>query len=258
MNVEPSPRRPSARCGTRSGASRSPSSRRSRSPPVPRSTPTASRRRSSRPPTRRRNRVDAARADRRRDTAERQRVLRRLGQRARPVHHSARLGDGGETLAVVKSGADPIYGVAFIDVANLYADGCRWTLVEPPVGTDRRRPRFRVREGARTSRADRRRAPSPSTASTGSSSSSPFLDYAGGRLQGRHVRSRRRPTTPARTPAQGGGSELLGRRRPNQQNQAMILDVDGARLVIFTGHPPDISAQDRADLDAIVASLQIG
>ena len=39
-----------------------------------------------------------------------------------------------ETLAVVKSGADPIYGVAFYDVANIYADGCRWELVDPPVG----------------------------------------------------------------------------------------------------------------------------
>ena len=41
-----------------------------------------------------------------------------------------------DTLAVVKSGADPIFGVAFYDVANIYTDGCQWKPVDPPVGAD--------------------------------------------------------------------------------------------------------------------------
>jgi hypothetical protein len=39
-----------------------------------------------------------------------------------------------EEVFVLRSGADPKPGVAFFDVANIYADGCRWVPLQPPVG----------------------------------------------------------------------------------------------------------------------------
>ena len=45
---------------------------------------------------------------------------------------------------------------------------------------------------------------------------------------------------------------------PKQQNEIWILDVDGTRLVILAGYPPNISTQERADLDAIINSIKIG
>ena len=45
---------------------------------------------------------------------------------------------------------------------------------------------------------------------------------------------------------------------PNQHNQLWILDVDGTRLVIDAYSFPNTSPQDRAALDEILASIQIG
>ena len=45
---------------------------------------------------------------------------------------------------------------------------------------------------------------------------------------------------------------------PKQRNKVLILDVDGARLVILATYPPNISAQDRTGLDAIISSIHIG
>ncbi len=44
----------------------------------------------------------------------------------------------------------------------------------------------------------------------------------------------------------------------NMHNQLWILDVDGTRLVINAYSWPDTSPQDRAALDEILASIQIG
>ena len=35
---------------------------------------------------------------------------------------------------VSKSDADPVFGLVFMNVSNLYADGCQWELVDPPPG----------------------------------------------------------------------------------------------------------------------------
>ena len=37
-----------------------------------------------------------------------------------------------------------------------------------------------------------------------------------------------------------------------------VLDVDGTRLVISTGYFPDTSDTDRAEINEIVNSIQIG
>jgi len=41
-------------------------------------------------------------------------------------------------------------------------------------------------------------------------------------------------------------------------HQLWILDVDGTRLVIGGGSFPDTPTQDRADIDEILRSIQIG
>ena len=45
---------------------------------------------------------------------------------------------------------------------------------------------------------------------------------------------------------------------PNQHHQLWILDVDGTRVVIGATWFPDTSAQDRADIDEMLSSIQIG
>ena len=45
---------------------------------------------------------------------------------------------------------------------------------------------------------------------------------------------------------------------PNQHNKLWILDVNGTRLVIVATYFPDTSPQDRAALDEILTSIQIG
>ena len=47
-------------------------------------------------------------------------------------------------------------------------------------------------------------------------------------------------------------------RRSNQELKIWILDIDGVRHMIVAGSLPDTSQQDRAALDEIVASIQIG
>ena len=44
----------------------------------------------------------------------------------------------------------------------------------------------------------------------------------------------------------------------NEHLQMSVLDVDGTRLVIGSGYLPDTSPQDRALLEEVVASIQIG
>lgn len=33
-----------------------------------------------------------------------------------------------------KSGSDPIFGLVFMDVGDIYDDGCKWLMVDPPPG----------------------------------------------------------------------------------------------------------------------------
>ena len=151
-------------------------------------------------------------------------------------------------------GADSALGVTLVDVASLYADGCRRLVLKPAVGPSvddlvaayRKIPALRA-TAARPVTVD---------------------GFRGQRL---------RYTIPAHRPeacqesmfdvfqVDNAGSNTvedfafnLYAQTPNQQNEALILDVDGTRLVILIFHPPGISTQDRADLDAIVGSVKIG
>ncbi len=160
-----------------------------------------------------------------------------------------------ETLAVVKSGADPLYGVAFYDVANIYADGCRWKLVDPPIGTGvddlvtayRKVPKLRATP-ARDVTVD---------GFDGKQLQFTVPDYADDSCK-ENTYALVQADNAGTNSGQPGGSPNLAAQAPGQPTTATILDVDGTRLVIYTVQIPGISAQDRADLDTILDSVDIG
>jgi hypothetical protein len=164
---------------------------------------------------------------------------------------------GWETLDaffVLRSGADPAFGVAFYDVANLYADGCRWVQVDPPVG-----PSVDDLVEAYGEIPELRAGSARAITVDGFEGqelrfSVPDFDEATCK-DGTYalVQADNAGSNTARP-----GAPNLWALTPGQQNQAWILDVDGTRLVVFAVHPATISAQDQADIDTILGSLQIG
>ena len=156
-----------------------------------------------------------------------------------------------DNWAVSKSGADPIFGLVFMDVGNVYADGCQWVLVDPPPG-----PTVDDLVSAH--------AKSPELGAT------PARDVTVDGFDGKQIQY----TVPDynENECQEGkfGMFFIGRnvagvaapnlwaQTPKQQNNLSILDVDGTRLVILAAYPPNISAKDRTDLDGILSSIRIG
>ena len=157
-------------------------------------------------------------------------------------------------ISVLKSGADPAFGVGFYDVANIYRDGCRWTLVDPPVGPTVDDLVAAYRKVAELQATAER--PVTVDGFTGKQLQFSVPDY---------TTSNCKDATFALVQADNAGTNSgqagppnLWAFAPNYQYQARILAVDGTRLVIYTVYPPDISAQDQADLDQILSSIQIG
>jgi hypothetical protein len=142
-------------------------------------------------------------------------------------------------------------GLNFYDIPNIYADGCQWTPVDPPVG-----PTVDDLVAAW--------ANLPNYAATGA------VDVAVDGYPGKQIEF----TLPDYNigECRGADSPLFGlwpandnaaypglvARGPNQHNQQRILDVDGTRLVITAYYVPNASPQDRAALDEVLASIQIG
>ena len=145
---------------------------------------------------------------------------------------------------VSKLGADPIFGVGFNNVANIYTDSCPSVLVDPPVGPT-------VDDLASAW------ANLPGFHATAAS------DITVDGFHGKQVEF----TVPDynKTDCPDGDFKLMASgngawsaQGPNQHNQLWILDVNGTRLVIVAFSFPDTSPRDRADLDAVLASIQIG
>jgi hypothetical protein len=151
---------------------------------------------------------------------------------------------------VSKSDAEPTRGLVFMNVSNLYADGCQWKLVDPPPGPT-------VDDLASVY------ANLPELGAT------PARDVTVDGFEGKQIQF----TIPdyneneckegtfgifqvGSNPA-GDTAPNLWSQAPKQQNKLWILDVDGTRLVILAGYPPNISAQDRTDLDGILSTIQI-
>ena len=140
-----------------------------------------------------------------------------------------------------------------MEVTNIYADGCQWVLIDPPVGPtvdDLVSAWANVPGLAAT-------APVDITVDgyAGKQIELTVPDYGEteckeskfGLWQDDGPPETRTGSQPNRW-AQG----------PNQHSQLWILDVDGTRVVIEAFSFPDTSPQDRAALDEVLASIQIG
>jgi hypothetical protein len=162
------------------------------------------------------------------------------------------LPDGWDNIgwAVIKG--DPIFGLAFMEVGNTHTDSCPSVALDPPVGptVDDLASAWADLPGFDAT------APTDITVDGFQGKQVEFTvpDYDTGEnpddcAGGGHLMLLEGADTP------GDGLWAQG---PNQHQQLWILDVDGTRLVIGAGWFPDTSAQDRADIDEMLSSIQIG
>ena len=150
---------------------------------------------------------------------------------------------------VNKPGSDPLVSVSFWDVADIYADPCQLELVDPPVGP--------TVDDLLSAWAD-----VPALNATAAH------DVTVDGYQGKQFDLTAPDFNPDECqrnifalwredgqPADGFPARWV---EPNEHLQVWVLDVDGTRLVISAGYFPDTSAQDRAEIDEILNSIEIG
>ena len=141
---------------------------------------------------------------------------------------------------------DPIYGLIFMNVDNIYTDSCPSAPLDPPVGPT-------VDDLA------------AAWANLPGFDATEPIDVTVDGFAGKQVEF----TVPDYDEAdctygmfrllrEAGGGGNYWAQAPNQHHELRILDVDGTRLVIGAGYFPDTSPQDRAELDEILNSIQIG
>jgi basic membrane lipoprotein Med (substrate-binding protein (PBP1-ABC) superfamily)/DNA-binding SARP family transcriptional activator len=171
------------------------------------------------------------------------------GARDVPVRFTLPAGWEVDGIVVGKSDDGWSIGVSFWEVGQIYDDPCQWVLVDPPVG-----PTIDDLVAALTN----------SAGFAATEASDVTIDgYEGQRIdlivpdynQDECRDGRFGLWTEA---GQGTGGPNRWAQGPGQQLQLWILDVDGTRLVINASSFPNTSAQDRADLDEVLRSIQIG
>lgn len=152
---------------------------------------------------------------------------------------------------VYKSGIGSV-GLIFDEVGDIYADGCKWGLVDPPPGPtvdDLASAWTNVTELAAT-------APIDVTVDgfNGKQFELTVPDYEPNECRG---------ISPGQfglyqLPSETGVAPGYWAMGPNHHLQMWVLDVDGTRLVIGAGTFPSSTPQDRAVLEEVLASIQIG
>jgi hypothetical protein len=149
---------------------------------------------------------------------------------------------------VNKSGADPVFGLVFMDVGNIYSDGCSWELVNPPPGptVDDLVAAYAEVPGVTGPARDVTVSGFP-----GKQIEFTVPDYNEDECTDGRFGIFKHDQSPGNDPA-------LWAQAPNQLNTLRILDVHGTRLVILTGDPGNLTAQDRTDVDRILRSIRIG
>jgi hypothetical protein len=153
--------------------------------------------------------------------------------------------------AVSKSGADPVFGLVFMDVGNIYADGCQWELVDPPPGPtvdDLISAYAKVPELRATSARD-----VTVDGFEGKQIQITIPDY-----NENECKESKFGIFLIESDFGGTAAPNLWAQAPKQQNTLWILDVYGTRLVILAGDPGNMSARDQTDLEGILSSIQIG
>ncbi len=141
--------------------------------------------------------------------------------------------------------------VTFWDVHNVYADGCKWTLLDPPLG------------------------PTVDDLATvwaglpGFTSTAPVDITVDGYTGKRVEYTLPDYNAPPACGVEGkfalwtvdDGTQLepnFWGQGPLRQNRQWIIDVDGTRLVINEWHKPGTTPDQLAEMDQLVASIQIG
>ena len=155
-----------------------------------------------------------------------------------------------EGWAVSKPGAEGA-GVSFMTVSNIYADPCQWVLLDPPVGPtvdDLVSAWANVPVVNATAPVD----------VTVDGHAGKQIDFTIPDYKTDECRSNEFGLWQDTGPHLGGTDPTYWAQGPNQHNQLRIFDVGGTRLVINAWSLPDTSPQDRAALDAVLASIHIG
>ena len=141
---------------------------------------------------------------------------------------------------------DPAFGLLSMEVRNTYTDSCPSVALEPPIGPSV--------DDLASAWAD---LPAfDATAPT---------DITVDGFDGKQVDFTVPDYDVAECPygefmllQDNSGQDGFWAQAPNQHHDLWILDVDGTRLVIAAFWYPDTSAQDRAGLEAIRNSIQVG
>jgi hypothetical protein len=149
---------------------------------------------------------------------------------------------------VNKPGSDPLFSVSFWDVANIYADPCQWGLFDPPVGptVDDLVSAFADVPGLGATAA----TDITVDGHQGKQFDLTVPDFAADECQAGIFALWQEDGSSGPQPSRWV--------EPNEHLQMWVLDVDGTRLVISTGYFPDTSDTDRAEINEIVNSIQIG
>jgi len=166
-----------------------------------------------------------------------------------PVTFTMPAGWEAEDGWVRKSNSDPLFGLVFIDVANIYTDGCQWRLVQPPVG-----PTVDDHVAAYANLPGFEGAASKVTVDgfDGKLIQYTVADFKEGECIGGRFGIFREDT------GEVGAAPHIWAQAPRQRNRLWILDVNGTRLVISAWDPGNMSARDRTDVGRILSSLRIG
>ena len=158
----------------------------------------------------------------------------------------------GDVFVLQPDDAELSVYVTFYEVGNIYADGCRWTLLDPPVGPtvdDLVAAVLDVPDLEATGLSD-----VTVDGFHGKQIDDTVPDHDDGECQGGKFTMVCEPDRPTAT----GTSPNLWAQVPDQHYRMRIVDVAGTRLLIAAASPPDVSSQDRAALDEILGSIKIG
>lgn len=160
--------------------------------------------------------------------------------------------DGWDNLgwSVIKSDADPVFGVGFLAVANIYADPCQWVEVDPAIGPT-------VEDLAEALAAVPGLDPTAATDVTVDGFHGKHLEFTVPDYDKDECKGGRFGLFRDADHAAGRGPNYWAQ-GPNQHHELWILDVDGTRLGMMRTYFANTSPEDRDALDAIVDSVQIG
>jgi len=146
--------------------------------------------------------------------------------------------------AVVKG--DPSFGLVFMEVGNTFTGSCPSVELDPPVGPT-------VDDLASAWENLPAFAAAVPTATTVDGFAGKLVEFTVPDYDEADCAYGQFMLLRSKNSADGYWAQA-----PNQHHQVRILDVDGTRVVIAASWYPDTSAQDRADIDKILGSIQIG